>query len=353
MKKIIEIIPEFKLAGAETMCENLISSIDKTKYDVIAISLYSNKTAITNRLESQGIKIYYLDKKKGIDLKIFFKLCKILKNEKPNMVHTHLYVLRYSLIPSLLFARKAKKIHTVHNIAEKEISNGKFIHKIAFKIFKVVPVAISEIVRESIVKVYKMDLNKIPLVYNGIDLNRCIKKNNYKKTNKIIHIGRFSEQKNHKELVDIFAKCLFFDSSLKLILIGDGENKDQILNYCKEKQILENIEFLGLQDECYKYLTDADMFVMPSKWEGMPITIIEALGTGLPIVAYPVGGIPDMIEENINGFLPENADEFVKDIIKLEKNDKMREKIGRNNANYSSTFSSKTMADAYCNLLIE
>ena len=351
MKKIIEIIPEFKLAGAETMCENLINAIDKKKYEIIAISLFSNKSPITERLEKNNIKIYYLNKKKGFDLKVFFKLCKIFKKEKPDMIHTHLYVMRYSLLPSILFSKKAVKVHTVHNIAEKEISKGKIIHKIAFKIFNVIPVAISEVVKESIIKTYKLNSNKVPLIYNGINLDNCIKKKNYKCSNTIIHIGRFSEQKNHVELIDIFNDCLKQNGKLKLLLIGDGEKKDEIHNYCKELGILKNVNFLGLQDNCYSFLNESDIFVMPSKWEGMPMTIIEAFGTGLPVVAYPVGGISDMIINEKNGFLPNNKKDFCNKILKLLEDNNLRKEIGLTNIKDSVNFSSKKMAELYCDLI--
>ena len=350
MKKIIEIIPEFKLAGAETMCENLINAIDKSKFEVIAISLYNTKTAITERLENKGVKIYFLDKRRGFDYKCIIKLCDIIKKEKPDMIHTHLYILRYLVIPMILYGKNVIKVHTVHNIADKEIRKGKFINKFAFKFLKVIPVAISETVKKSIEVTYKINPNSIPLIYNGIELENCIKKNDYLNTNNIIHIGRFSEQKNHVELINIFEKCLEKNNNLNLLLIGDGEERKNIYEYCSKKNILKNIKFLGVQKNCFKYLHDSDMFVMPSKWEGMPMTIIEAMGTGLPVVAYPVGGISDMIEENINGFLPENAVDFSEKIIELENNKLLRERIGKENLKHSQLFSATKMAELYCEL---
>lgn len=351
MKKIIEIIPRFKLAGAETMCENLITAIDKKEYEVIAISLYNYSSPITERLESKGYKIYYLNKKSGIDLKIFGKLFKIFKKEKPDMIHTHLYVLRYVLLPAKIACCKARIVHTVHNIASKEIKHGKLLQKIAFKMFNVIPVAISEIVQASIIKEYNLKEEKVPIIYNGINLVNCQKKECYDSSKIILHIGRFTEQKNHLELIEIFKNSLNQDKDLKLYLVGEGELKSEIKKVVLQEGLNDNVKFLGLLKNSYEVMNSADIFVMPSKWEGMPMTIIEAMGTGLPIIAYPVGGIPNMIENEKNGFLVKDLKEFSNKIIKLENDKELRENIGKRNKKDAARFSANTMAKKYCDLI--
>lgn len=350
-KKIIEIIPKFKLAGAETMCENLIFSYDRNKYDVIIISFFNYKSAITKRLEENKYKIYYLNKKQGFDIGIIRKLYKIFKREQPDMIHTHLYVLRYVIFPAKLACANAKIVHTVHNIASKEIKKGKWIHRFAFKKLNVTPVAISEIVKDSILVEYKLEDSKVPIIYNGIDLSRCNQKKKYNDSKIILHIGRFSEQKNHEELIEIFEKCLTTDPNLKLYLVGEGELEEKIKAIVESKKIQNNIFFLGALDNCYSVMNEADMFIMPSKWEGMPMTIIEAMGTGLPVIAYPVGGIPNMIKDGKNGFLASDIDDFCSKILELEKSKSLRMKIGQNNINDSRKFSSQVMGELYCKLL--
>lgn len=89
--KVIQVIPAFRLAGAEVMCENLCVALKDAGVDVIAVSLYSENTAITDRLDKKGVRIEYLDKKPGFDASIIMKLVHLFKIEKPDVVHTHIY----------------------------------------------------------------------------------------------------------------------------------------------------------------------------------------------------------------------------------------------------------------------
>lgn len=353
MKKILMIIPQFGLGGAETMCENLICSFDKKKYELLVISLYDEKTAITNRIDKKGVKIIYLNKHKGLDLSMIPKIKKIINNFHPDVIHTHRYVLEY-VVPAIKISKykNTKIVHTIHNIASKEV--GKYLQIMQKRWFKkgiVTPIAISELVRDSIEARY--GIKHIPVIYNGIDLNKCIVKKNYKFNNKILHIGRFFEQKNHSEMIEIFENCLNTNKTLKLYLVGNGELLEETKELVKKKKIEKNVIFLGTMDECYKMMNETDIFILPSKWEGMPMTIIEAMGSGIPCVAYPVGGIPNMIQDGINGYLPKTKEEFTADILNLCSNERLRANIGQEALKTSKIFSAKVMCDKYCKIYFE
>lgn len=351
--RIIQVMPDFEMAGAQTMCENLVNELIKDKNnDVRIISFFNKKCEITERLEKKGVNIIYLSKKKGLDISIIFKIKKILDEFQPNIIHTHRYALEY-IVPAVKISniKQYKIIHTVHNIAQKEVGNTlQKLQKYLFKHKMVIPVAISEIVQDSIVKRYNLNKNNVPIIYNGIDLDSCIRKNNYSFNDRIVHIGRFTEQKNHEELIEIFNEILKFDKKLKLYLIGVGELQSNIRNKVKQLKIENSVVFLGEKKSCYKILNKADIFVLPSKWEGMPMSLIEAMATGLPCVAFPVGGIPNMICDGKNGYLPENALEFIQCICKIKADKELRKKIGKNAINDCYKFSSKLMAEEYSKL---
>ena len=302
--KVIQVIPTFELAGAERMCETLIDGLKRQQIDVVAVSLFSRKTVITDRLEQNDIPVLYLDKKSGLDLSMIGKLKKIFKKEKPDIVHAHLAVIKY-VGPATLFS-KIKVIHTIHNVADKECgAQDRFVNRLFYKMKKVFPVSLSEKIRLSVEAVYKIPLEKIPVVYNGVDLSECMEKQSYElgDTIKILHIGRFEAQKNHIGLLEAFQ--LFqkkYPNSL-LRLIGEGDLRDEIERYVKENGLSEKVCLLGKQANVHPYLTDADMFILPSYYEGVPMTIIEAMGTGLPIVATNVGGIPDLLSDGKTAIL--------------------------------------------------
>ena len=138
--KIIQVMPDFGLAGAETMVENLSCGLVAEGHDVLVISFFELHTAITERIENSGIKIEYLGKKRGFDPSIVSKMRKIIKAYQPDVIHTHRYVLPYAFLASM--GLQAKRVHTVHNVAQKEQTKvGKNINRVLFRHFNVVPVA--------------------------------------------------------------------------------------------------------------------------------------------------------------------------------------------------------------------
>ena len=354
--KIMQIIPEFDLAGAEIMVENLLISLSEMGYEVYGVSLYDKKTAITERLEKENIPIIFLKKKNGFDLKIFIKLYKLFKKVKPHVIHTHRYVLPY-VMPAIILARIPNRIHTIHNTARMELSKfGRKLQSFFYKSCKVIPVAISPLVKLSVLEEYKHLKSNIPMIYNGININKCITKNDYDLNNeiRILHIGRIAKQKNHIGLINSFKLVVNKFKNAKLILVGIGELEDIIKLRVKELHLENNIIFLGQQPSVFKYLNEADIFVLPSLWEGMPITLIEAMATGLPIVAAKVGGIPDMIENGFSGLLVEPDEEQISSaLIRLISDINLREKLGKNALQSSEKFTSLHMAEEYAKLYLK
>jgi glycosyltransferase involved in cell wall biosynthesis len=348
--KVMQIMPRFVLAGAEIMGEHLAIALADNSLDVSVISLYDYQSPITKRLEENGVPVFYLEKKLGFDIKIINRLYKLFKEQKPDVIHTHLYIMPY-VIPAAILARVPVRVHTIHNIAEKEVGtiNRKF-SRFFYKFCRVRPVSISPLVQESVMEEYGLQPAKVNMIYNGIDLNKCIPKKNYKTKEKIIllHIGRFSEQKNHMELIESFKIVHDSAPNAVLRLIGSGELEPGVRERVKELNLEECVEFLGLKSNVHKFLAEADIFVLPSLWEGMPMTLIEAMATGLPIVAAEVGGIPDMIKDNTTGLLVSPHRESISEaLLRFIGDYRLRENMGNAAKIASKQFSSQEMAKQY------
>lgn len=349
--KVMQVIPMFGVAGAEVMCKTLALELKKNNIEVVVVSLYSYFSNLTNEIDSAGIKIYYLEKKRGIDYKVIKRLEKIIEIERPDIIHNHLYSLKY-----VVWANKKTKIniiHTVHNIAKKEAGYvDRVLYKNFFKKRNVLPVALSKNIQQSIHKEYKLSLVQIPIIFNGIDLTKCIEKTNYSIKDKfcIVHIGRFMYQKNHEGLINAFAEFHKNRPDSELILVGDGELKEEIIELAKKKKIYESVKFEGIKDNVYPILSQSDVFVLPSLYEGMPMTLIEAMATGTPIIATRVGGVGDMLNENDALLIQCNVREIVKALSKLINDCELRKKLGENAKKESKIFSSNNMMKQYLRL---
>lgn len=349
---IIQIIPAFVLGGAETMCENLCYGLKELGHKVIVISLFSIHSPITERLEKHGIPIIYLNKKEGFDFSLYKKLLHVFLKYHPDVVHMHLKCVLF-VMPIAIVTGVKRRVYTVHNIASKDGGRiGRYVNAFFAKYFKMIPVALTKEIRKSICSIYHIESKKVPIVMNGIDLSKCRIKTDYSFSNvvRIINIGRLEEAKNQALLIDAFYHVTQKNAQqpLKLTIIGSGSQKNQLVNLAKQLGIEQAIEFLENRESCFDDLFNSDVFVLPSKWEGMPMTIIEAMGTGLPIIASNVGGIPDMVSNNIDAILIDpNRDELVNAISKLLGSISLRERIGLQAYSNSHLYSYQHMAKEY------
>jgi len=354
--KILQVIPYFCFGGAETMCENLCYAQKKLGHDVVVVSLYPERTPISQRMEAAGVRIVYLDKKLGMDVSMVPKLLRLMKQEKPDVVHTHLDVVKYAAAAAKM-AGIRRCVHTVHNVAQKEAEGlAQKINKVYFRMGWTKPVALSPEVRRTIAQVYGMPEHEIPVIYNGVDLSRCSPKMDYadRETMLLLHIGRFNEQKNHEGLLRSFRRLLEKHPQCRLRLVGDGELKSDMEKLARELGIAGSVEFSGSQSDVHPFLQSADLFLLPSNYEGMPMTIIEAMGTGLPIVATAVGGVPDMVENQVSALLTPCDEQAVCDACdKLLADAQLRERLGRNALAGSVKFSAEQMAKNYCNFYLD
>lgn len=350
--RIVQVIPVFGFGGAETMCANLSIELAKLGNTVKVISLYDEETPITDYLKNNNIDIVFLNKHKGLQLSIVKQLIDCFKDFKPDVVHTHLYAAKYAQLAAIALGVKAK-IHTIHNVASH--SDGKanqMVNRLLFSVFNVSPVALSSDVKKTVVDFYGLEPNKVPVVLNGVPVEKCKPVDCYKeKAVNIIHVGRFSEQKNHKGLIRGFIEAHSIDSDLQLFLYGEGELQEEIKKAVEDANAEDCIHFCGTTDDIYSVMHTADMFVLPSLWEGIPMTMIEAMGTGLPIIASNVGGIPNMINNGEDGIIIDlKSDDIANEIISLANDKDLRIKLGTNALKHSADYSSGKMAENYLSI---
>ena len=349
--KIMQVIPYFCFGGAEIMCENLTYALKNAGQEVFAVSLYNDRTPIARRMEEAGIRIEYLDKKLGLDLSMVPKLAQIIRQERPDVVHTHLDVIKYATMAARLAGVK-NCVPTVHSLADREAEGRvqKLINGFYFRRGWSVPVALTPEVQASVSEFYDLPLPRVPVIFNGIDLSRCVPKTSYETKDivTILHVGRFDVPKNHAGLLEAFRLLLETHPQCRLRLVGDGDLRPDMEALAREKGIGDFVEFCGMQSNVYPYLHEADIFVLPSIYEGNPMTVIEAMGTGLPIVASRVGGIPDMITDGESGILVDPEPQSICDgLSRLVEDKSLRQRLGETARKQSRTFSAEHMARDY------
>lgn len=211
--------------------------------------------------------------------------------------------------------------------------------------------------------------SKIEVVPNGVDLNKFRDKdsdfdvNNFRKkigineSEKIIFTASRLVKKNG--IKDLIKGMQHLNSSHKLLIAGNGEEEQELKNTAKELKIEDRIVFLGLinQEELTKYYWISDVFCRPSLSEGQGIAFLEAMATGIPVIATPVGGIPDFLQDKETGLFCEvkNPKSIADKIELIFKDEKLREEIVSNarkmiKEKYNWGMISKDMKKIFINL---
>lgn len=353
-KKLLFVIPSMRTGGAEKLVLDLATFIDKEKFEVLVLS-YGKKTnsIYDNFALKRNINIKYLDKKKGFDVSLIKKVSKTIDEFKPDILSTHI-----NTVPYLLWKTRKieKKYHTIHNLAEKDAKGfGRILLKIAFRFFKFKPVAICETVKQTISKVYHKSDKKIPCIYNGIDTMSFEKKEKFDDgIIKFISIGRLTKVKNYDFLLDVFHEVLKIHKNITLTILGDGFQRDNLNIKLQQLELCEKIRFLGNVSNVDEYLNLSDVYVTGSKYEGLPLTLLEAMSCGLPIITTKAGGSVDIVKDNENGMLIDIGDKktFVASIIKIIENDNLRAELGQNSLILSKTFDIRNTVKEYESLFL-
>lgn len=349
--KILQVIPNLCFGGAETMCETLTYALKDLGHQVRVVSLYDQPTPISRRMEAAGVPVTYLDKKPGLDLSMVTKLRAIFREEKPEVVHTHLDCIKYA-VPAAKLAGVKRCIHTVHSVADKEAEGT--LQKVTNRFFYQrgwsLPVALSQEVRRSVAAVYHLPAERVPVVMNGIDLSRYQPRPREISGGpcRLVHVGRMDTPKNQERLLYAFRQVGDVCPSTRLTLVGDGALRPRLEALTGELGLNETVVFAGMQADVRPFLAEGDIFLLSSDYEGIPMTIIEAMAMGLPIVSTAVGGVPDLVEDQKTGLLtPCDAQALAAAILRLTEDPSLRHTLGQAAREGSKRFSAVSMARAY------
>ncbi len=293
------------------------------KYNINHLATYSGKTHIIRDF----IKALF----------IFFRL---LLFKKIDLIHLHsaadgsFYRKSIFILISSVFRKKAVlHIHSGHFGAFYEKSRA--LKKKYIETILSIPqtlIVVSNALKAQLVKIVK-DPGKVEIVVNPVELppeHEYRRDTNENKTTKIVFMGRLNAKKGIYDLIEAAEKLLAETKDVFFILCGDGEMR-KVKDLIEEKGIAKYFSIPGRVDDKHCYLSGGDIFVLPSYFEGIPISVLEAAGYKLPVVATAAGGTPEVVCNNENGFLiePGNIESLKEKLLVLINSPELRIRMGK------------------------
>ena len=364
MKKILLYTDTPLVGGAEIQMFLLAKFLNKTMFQpILACSNFKELDRWCENFEKEGIKVIRLKVKNKHDIRHYFQLKKIIKEEKIDILHLHVwnpascrYGFKQSCVPIIITEHDPFKLSWFKDLIKKHLLEN--VSKI---------ITVSDDNKKLLQKAYPDHKDKITTIHNGIDITwwqsqllrfteedrKKIKEELFEANENtliITSIAALHERKGLKYLIEAMPALTKEFPNIKLIIVGEGPQKSELENLISKFKLENHVKLLGQQKETPKILKSSDIFVLPSLREAFGLVNLEAMLAPLPILASKVGGISEVVEDGKTGILiePGNVEKFTEALRALIISPEKRQKMAiAGQKRVLENFSAEKMAKEY------
>lgn len=357
--RVLHVTLNMGFGGTEAVIRELVAWDDAGRVQHEVICIDGSIGAIGQQLLSRGVIVQALKRRSGFDRVLIGDLKKLIVSQRFDIVHCHQYTpWVYGCLASI--GTPAKVMFTEHGRFHPDRYRYKamvvnrilalFTHKI---------VAISSATRDALARYEFLPKKRIEVIYNGIkplsaeqSAAKAVRAELGINMDEVVlgTVARLDPVKNQAMMLDAFAQARGRHPGIKLIIVGDGTEREALEARAAALKITGSVIFTGFSDEPVRYLALMDLFLLSSDTEGTSITLLEAMSLGVPVVATATGGTPEIVDHNVTGSLTPigDADAFATAIETLLQNpDQLKVKGEAGSAKFQKNYSIESMAGQY------
>lgn len=345
-RRIMHVIETLDMGGAENVVANIVNHTSDDFEPIICCVKHSGPVA---KSVGQEIEIIELGKGEGNDLMLPFRMAALFHERQIHVVQIHNWGAFCETVVGAVLAQVPRIFQMSHGGlisyppgTKMRFLKEKFRHGAERFLSNWVNgiIAVSDKVRDEIIAAIGIPAEKVTVIHNGVNVSVAIAGGMDKKRielgikpedNVIGSIGRLAVGKNFKYVLECFADLQKqIRGDLKYILIGDGQERQNLETMVKGMSLEKNVFILGERTDARDWLGAMDVFVVPSLYEGVSIAILEAMAEKRPVVALRVGGNPEVVLHGETGLLVDKDDRegFIKAIADLLKDHRLRKAMG-------------------------
>jgi len=364
-KRILHVIEYFNIAGAEIIVKNLILNLPHSQWQT-EVCVLNDSGVLGKELQALGYNIYPLNwrKEKLTDIQLAQKLRSIIRGNHIDLVHAHNLTPWYFTVLATL-SKRLKRCVTLHGFIRGEGSSKKKILYSLLSRFTSRIIIVSEEIENQLCNIPFLNMKKVEVILNGIDIKipgQGFERNEKKKSLGFSEddfvigtVGRIFPEKNIEMQIELIHSLLPQVPSIKLAVVGNKyayvKNLEDLV---KRLKIQDKVLFLGLRRDIPELLRAFDIFVMTSFSEGTSLALLEAMASGLPVIASDVGGNGGIISHGENGILFDitSLEALRYHVLELYNDAEERLRLGNRAKIVGEKYSIQSMVDHYHHLYL-
>ncbi|WP_448379489.1 glycosyltransferase [Fervidobacterium sp.] len=367
--RVLHVINSLRVGGAEKLVEELVPEISRfedIRADVLILSNQNN--VFETALVEKGVNIKTSPAKDIYSLKNIHYLKKAILEREYDIVHAHLFPAFYwvSIAARMVKGKKPKLVLTEHSTSNSR-RKKKYLRTLERFIYlsydKIISASLP--IQESLIEWIRPkqeEIDKFIVIQNGIDVEKFITTKPFSKqdivgglteeSKLICMVARFTEAKDQATLIKAMKRL---PNNVHLLLVGDGPLKRINQQLAADLQLEERVHFLGFRDDIPRILKTVDVVVLSSNWEGLPLSLLEGMAAGKPVVGSNVPGVRELIQGTGLIFEKGNDKDLANKIEMLLENEELYRKTQqacvKKAAEYSIKETAKKYVEVYRNLL--
>ena len=309
--KVLQLLATMPVGGAEIMVADIATGLDPARFEV-TVACLGEPGPLGEELSQLGKRVLDL----GLDLKrtsafsLVRRVRELLQEIRPDILHTHLYHPNFYGRLAALGLGLPGMVATVHNIYARVKWHRSLANYLLARVSDYVLV-FSPQVREDVLRYDWVPEARLKMLTPGVRLEGPNPRETREEIRNRLDLGgfclgnvaRLEVQKGHEDLLTAVQQVYREIPGLTLLLVGDGSRGAELRELTQSLGLEQVVRFLGTRRDIPEILQALDAFIMPSRWEGIPLTLLEAMGYGLPVISTRVGRAPEIITDGVNGRL--------------------------------------------------
>lgn len=360
-KHILHITFNMQIGGTEQVIRNLVEGLDPARYTSSILCIDGEIGPWGKELQAKGFQHFCWQRKPGLDIGLIRKISQLIRSQAIDILHCHQYTpYTYGCFASLLSS--VPVVFTEHGRFYPDFSTAKrrFINPL-LQLKTAAITAISAATKAALVEHENFSERRIEVIYNGIadladslndDEKQALRHSLALNPTEMVFgtISRLDTIKNQTMMIKAFAQALAVQPGIKLLVVGDGPEREALHQLTADLQLSESVIFTGFQANPQAYLSLMDVFLLPSLSEGTSMTLLEAMSFSKPSIATAVGGTPEILQHEKTGLLIDNKDQqgLCNAITTLAGDSTLRSTFGKNaRSSYEARFILSAMSQAY------